>query len=125
MRIFKNAPFRRFATKHKLPDELLFEAVERIDRGQIDADLGSGVFKQRIARSQSGRRSGFRTIVIYRNEFAAFFIYGYAKNDLANISRDELKNFKKLAAIMLSMSDDEIDTAISTGSLWEARKNGD
>lgn len=50
MRVFKNAWFERFAHKQCIPDKALLEAIERAEKGQIDADLGGGVIKQRVAR---------------------------------------------------------------------------
>lgn len=52
MRIFKNQWIVKFAKKHKISDSELLEAVERADNGLIDADLGGGVIKQRIARQK-------------------------------------------------------------------------
>jgi hypothetical protein len=49
MRIFKNKPFTRFARKAGLDDLTLCEAIANAERGLIDADLGGGVIKQRIA----------------------------------------------------------------------------
>jgi hypothetical protein len=51
VRIFKNAWFERFAHKQKIPAAMLREAVQRAEQGLIDADLGGGVIKQRVARS--------------------------------------------------------------------------
>jgi len=50
MRIFKNAWFERFARKQKIPDAVLCDAIRRAEQGLIDADLGGGVIKQRVAR---------------------------------------------------------------------------
>ena len=58
MRIFKNAWFEQFARKQRIPDKALLEAVERAEKGQIDANLGSGVLKQRVARQGQGK-AGF------------------------------------------------------------------
>ena len=66
LRVFKNAWFGRFARKDKISADLLWEAVERAERGLIDADLGGGVIKQRIARPGAGKSKGYRSIVIYR-----------------------------------------------------------
>ncbi|WP_238534258.1 type II toxin-antitoxin system RelE/ParE family toxin [Advenella kashmirensis] len=63
MRVFKNAWFDRFARKHGITDEALLDAIARVKRGLIDADLGAGVLKQRVARPGQGRSSGFRTII--------------------------------------------------------------
>jgi len=66
LRVFKNAWFGRFARKEKISADLLWEAVERAERGLIDANLGGGVIKQRIARPGAGKSKGYRSIVIYR-----------------------------------------------------------
>jgi hypothetical protein len=55
MRVFKNAWFQKFASKEKICDAALCEAVARADRGLIDADLGGGVIKQRVERPGEGR----------------------------------------------------------------------
>jgi hypothetical protein len=39
-------------------------AIDRADRGLIDADLGGGLIKQRVARSGQGKTGGYRTIVV-------------------------------------------------------------
>lgn len=64
MRVFKNAWFDRFARKQGITDEALLEAITRVKRGLIDADLGGGVIKQRVARAGQGKSGGFRTIIL-------------------------------------------------------------
>ena len=91
MRTFKTKPFARFAEREGMEDAALCGAVRRIDRGQIDADLGGGVMKQRIARKGEGRSVGYRAIVLFRRGELAFFIYGFAKSHRANLRRDELR----------------------------------
>jgi hypothetical protein len=51
VRIFKSKWFQRFAKKEGIADPDLCEAVARAEKGQIDADLGGGVIKQRVART--------------------------------------------------------------------------
>ena len=58
LRVFKNAWFERFARKENISAEALWEAVERAELGQIDADLGGGVIKQRIARPRRRQVQG-------------------------------------------------------------------
>lgn len=79
MRIFKNAWFERFARKEKISAEALWEAVGRAEQGQIDADLGGGVIKQRIARPGGGKSKGYRSIVLYRKDDKAFFVFGVSQ----------------------------------------------
>ena len=50
MEIYKVKAFLRFARAEAISDERLAEAVERANAGLVDADLGGGVIKQRVAR---------------------------------------------------------------------------
>jgi hypothetical protein len=79
-------------------DASLCEAIRNADQGLVDADLGGGVIKQRIARSGGGKSGGFRTIILFRARSRAFFVHGFAKNDRDNIDDKELAAFKMLAA---------------------------
>ncbi|MGP9655942.1 type II toxin-antitoxin system RelE/ParE family toxin [Halomonas sp. AOP35-4E-18] len=124
MRIFKNAWFERFARKQKLPDAVLREAIQRAEQGLIDADLGGGVIKQRIARPGQGKSGGYRTIVLYREESRAFFMYGFAKSQQDNISDDEKAAFKQAAQYILSLSDEKLVTMIEKGQFSEVKDNG-
>ena len=79
MRVFKTKAFDRFARRERITDDALREAAHRADHGEIDADLGGGVIKQRIARSGEGKSGGFRTIILFRRKGRAFFVYGFSK----------------------------------------------
>ncbi len=79
MRVFKTKPFRRFTEREDISDADLCEAVARADAGRIDADLGGGVIKQRIARQGAGKSGSFRTIVLFRRHKLAVFVYGFAR----------------------------------------------
>lgn len=45
MRIFKNRSFSKWASKEGLNDALLLAAVDEMERGLIDANLGGHVVK--------------------------------------------------------------------------------
>ena len=79
MRIFKSRWFQRFARKEEIADAVLRDAAERANRGQIDADLGGEVIKQRIARPGHGKSTGYRTIILFRRGSKAFFVYGFLR----------------------------------------------
>ena len=121
MRIFKNKAFARFARKAGLADQALAEAVERAGRGLIDADLGGGVIKQRIARAGGGKSGGFRTIILFRAGSRAFFVHGFAKNEQDNIRADEVAAFKMLAARLLAFDNAALAQAVAAGVLMEVR----
>ena len=124
MRVFKNAWFGRFARKRKISEEVLWDAVDRAEKGLVDADLGGGVIKQRIARQGEGKSKGYRSIVLYRKGDKAFFVYGFPKSDLGNIRGDEEEQFKKAAKLILALSDDQIRQLIENGQFEEVKKNG-
>ncbi len=123
MRIFKNAWFARFARKEGVADAVLLETVSRICRGHIDADLGGGVLKQRIGREGAGKSSGYRSIVLFRKDHIALFVYGFAKNSLENICESELMQFKKMARHVLNLSNEQIVTLLKNGQLEEVINN--
>ena len=119
MRIYKDVGFNRFARRQNITDKDLCDAIERAERGLIDADLGGGVIKQRIARPGEGRSGGFRTIIFFRVEERAFFVFGFAKNDMGNISADDLRIFKSTAKATLSLPETTLETLLLSGELTE------
>ena len=90
MKVFKTKWFARFARHERIADASLREAIERAERGLIDADLGGGLIKQRVARRGQGRSGGYRVIVAYRAKEAGCFFSAFAKSDRENIGADEL-----------------------------------
>ncbi len=119
MRLFMTKAFARFARRENISSESLCEAVRRAERGLIDADLGNGVIKQRIACGNRGRSAGLRTIILFRKGRLGIFAYGYAKRDRANIDRSELKAFRLLAREMLAMDDMALAIAVRKGTIME------
>jgi hypothetical protein len=102
--IYKTKLFARFAQRERIDDRSLCDAIERAERGLIDADLMGGVIKQRVARVGQGRRGGYRTLIAYRTADFAVFMFGFAKNDRDNIAHDELEKLQIIAAQWLADS---------------------
>jgi hypothetical protein len=121
VRIFKSRWFQRFARKEGIADAVLCEAVARAEEGQIDADLGGGVIKQRIARPGQGRSKGYRTIVFFRRGTTAFFVYGFAKSQRANIDRDEEEQFKEAAKHVLALTEKQLAELLKNGDFMEVK----
>lgn len=63
VRIFQNAWFRRFVRREKIEESVLTDAIARAEQGRVDADLGGGVIKQRVARPGQGKSGGYRIII--------------------------------------------------------------
>ena len=53
--VYKNKFFARFAKQARITDADLWKTAQLANEGLIDADLGGGVIKQRIARAGSGK----------------------------------------------------------------------
>lgn len=123
IRVYKSKAFKKWADKEGLPNTQLCKAVDEMQRGLLDADLGSGVVKKRVAISGRGKRGSFRTIVAYRMAFRAFFIYGFAKNSRANISKSELLALKRLAGELMAYEPRQLKLAIFNGALFEVECN--
>jgi len=107
MRIFKNKAFTKWAAKEGIGDDTLRIAVDEMEQGLIDAELGGHVVKKRVAVGDK-----------------AFFVYGFAKNARANISTDELKVLKHLAKELLSYSNKSLIEAMKHGVLNEVYNDG-
>ena len=121
MRIFKSRWFQRFARREGIADAVLREAVGRAEKGLIDADLGGGVVKQRIARRGQGRSQGYRTIILFRRGARAFFVYGFAKSGRANIDEDEREQFKDAAKIVLALTETQLAARLERGDFAEVK----
>ena len=119
MQTFKTKAFARFADREGLEDAALCEAVRRAGSGLIDADLGGGVIKQRIARKGGGRSGGFRTLVLFRRGALAFFVHGFAKSDRKNLRRKELAGLQSLADEYLGLDAAGLAAAQATGAIIE------
>jgi hypothetical protein len=111
--------FVRFARKEHLSEDALRDAVKRAERGQIDADLGGGVIKQRVARPGQGKSGGYRMIVLYRTRTRAIFAYGFAKSRKEDLDPDELDAYRELAKAYLALAERAIDNYVAAGTLSE------
>jgi hypothetical protein len=119
LRAFKTRWFARFARRENIADEALRQAIERAERGLIDADLGGGLVKLRVARPGKGKSGGYRMIVAYRTHDRAIFLFGFAKSRQENLDSDQLRTARTVAAYMLAADRDQLKTAIVEGEIQE------
>ena len=118
-RVFKTRHFARWMRKTELTDAALCGAVQEMARGLIDADLGGGVLKKRIGMAGRGKSGSARTLVATKKGGNWFFVYGFEKNDKANISDDELEALQTLAKDLLARTGQQLDAAVTDGALKE------
>ncbi len=119
MRVFKTKWLARLARRERLSDASLAEAVERASRGVIDAELGGGLIKQRVARAGQGRSGGYRMVLAFRMRDRAVFLYGFAKSERENIEPDELLSLREIAAGWLGADMEQIMQSVAAGALME------
>ncbi len=119
MRVFKLKLFHKWAIKEGLTDDVLCQAIKEMASGLIDANLGGQVYKKRVSIRHRSKREGGRTIIAFKIEDKAFFIYGFAKNKRDNIEPHELNALKRLAKELLSYSDPKLSQAIEAGEIME------
>ncbi len=118
-RILKTRLFSRWLRKTSLKDDTLLNAIDEMEKGLIDADLGGGVFKKRVAAPGRGKRGGNRVLIATNRENRWVFIFGFEKNDRENITQTELAFLQGIARDLLECPDSALEKAIRDGELLE------
>ena len=119
MNIYLSKDFTRLARRDGLTDIHICQAVREMNEGLIDADLGAGLFKKRIAKPGQGKRGGWRRLLAFQMGNKAFFLYLFPKNRRESIDAAELKALKRLSRYYLTLKSGEIRTASQCGELRE------
>ena len=101
------------------------DAIERAAHGLIDADLGGGIIKLRVARQGHGRSGGYRMLVAYRAGTRAVFLYAFAKNERESIGPDGLLAFRQIGAAWLEAEAPHLAQALEDGRLQEMTNDED
>jgi hypothetical protein len=118
-RVFKTHHFARWMRKTTLVDASLCDAVREMVAGLIDADLGGDVVKKRVALPGRGKSGSVRTLVATRKASRWFFVFGFEKNERANVTANELEALQMLASDLLALSGPQLDQAVEDGALQE------
>ena len=121
MRVFKTKTFDRWAAKVGVTDTALLKAVADIERGLIDADLGSNLFKQRVALPGRGKRGSTRTLLATRLVGTLYFLFGFEKRERDNITQRELGIYQSLASTLVVLSHAQIESALKANELMEVQ----
>ena len=105
--------------KTGLRDASLLLAINEMENGLIDADLGGNVFKKRVAFLGAGKRSGARVLVASKVSGKWFFLFGFGKNERETIGNDELIQLQGTARLLLHLSETDIEKLLLIGELKE------
>ena len=111
--------FSKWASNQNIVLNGLFEAIEEVESGNFDANLGGHLYKKRIRFDGQGKSGSGRTIICYKKGSRAIFIHGFAKNEKSNLSKQELNAFKEFSKILLGFSEKEIALAVENGNFIE------
>lgn len=118
-RILKRKDFERWQSGEKLSDAALCEAVQEMESGLVDADLGGFLYKKRVARPGGGKSRGYRTLLSARIGSQYVFLHGFPKNDKANITQAEKKALQFAGKVFLELSTQALSIALQSGVLLE------
>ncbi len=118
-RILMTRTFCRWLRKTLLNDTALLKAIDEMERGLVDADLGGNVYKKRVALPGRGKSGSARTLIATNRDNRWIFIFGFEKNDRENITQAELAYLQKVAQVFLGYSDAELLLAISREDFLE------
>jgi len=118
-RVFKTRHFARWIRKTGLTDDALCRAVSEMAAGLIDADLGGGVVKKRVALPGRGKSGGARTLVATNKGSRWFFVFGFEKNERANVTARELEALQAIAADLLGLTTNQLDAHVENEALQE------
>ncbi|MCR4304006.1 MAG: type II toxin-antitoxin system RelE/ParE family toxin [Gallionella sp.] len=118
-RVFKTRHFARWSRKAGLLDDALCGAVSEMVRGLIDAELGGGVVKKRVPLPGRGKSGSTRTLVATNKGNRWIFVFGFEKNDRANIAAGDLEAIQKIAADLLRLNAHELNALVETEALQE------
>jgi hypothetical protein len=121
MRVFLNKTFNKWARKEGVSDQTLVDAAKEVAGGQVEADLGKGLFKKRVARAGQGKRRGFRTLIGYcsHNTNRVIFLDAFAKNEKSNINDKEKEALQTVAQSFFATTDEQVTELIASEGFRE------
>jgi hypothetical protein len=118
-RVFKTRHFSRWMRKTQLTDSALCAAISEMKSGLIDADLGGGVFKKRVALPGRGKSGSARSLVATQKAQRWFFVFGFEKNERDNINAAELEAVQQIAADLFRLTDQQLAAHITSKAITE------
>ena len=106
MHAYLTKPFQRDADDLDISDDDCRNAIQKAEKGLIDADLGAGLIKQRIPRNNQGAARGARAVVFYKRGALAIFLHMFPKSSKANLTKAELADYVDFAKELDKLTDD-------------------
>jgi hypothetical protein len=101
--------FQRWADDEGLGSAVLARAVREVEAGLSDGNLGSGIIKKRVRVPGRGKSGGARVLLATNHRDRWIFIYGFLKNQRANISHRELVALRELSRDLLALTEEQLN----------------
>jgi hypothetical protein len=117
-RTFKTRSFSRWMRKTELTDRALWLAVEEISQGLIDADLGGGIVKKRIALGDEAKVAVPERWLLPTRQ-SLVFCFRFWEEWARQHSDEELEALQGVAKALLERTATELDEAVADGALQE------
>src|SRR5260370_37255900 len=117
--MFKTRTFARWSRKAQISDKALLKAIAEMAAGLVDADLGGSVYKKRVPLPGRGKSGGARILVATRHVNRWFLLYGFDKNEQANIDDRAVAALQKLANAVFSVTAAQLEHTVAERELVE------
>jgi len=118
MKVYMTKSVKIWAAKERVAQKRLHEAALEVGRGRYAANLGGGLYKQRVALVGRGKSGGARTLLCFNHRDRVIFLFGFKKNQLENVSREAKSALKLLAKQFNQYSNEEVAIAVQSGELF-------
>lgn len=105
MKAYLVKSFQREAANAGVSDEDCQKAIQKAEKGLIDAELGAGLIKQRIPRGNQGAARGARAVVFYKRGKIAVLLHMFPKSGKANLTKTELVEYVDFAKELAKLTD--------------------
>ena len=100
---------------------MLCRAVTEMINGLIDADLGGGLFKKRVAQPGKGKSGSARTLLATNRNGRWIFIFGFEKNERGNITDKERDALRMMTKDLLALTPEQLHVSVTDSLLMEVK----
>jgi hypothetical protein len=122
VRIFKSRWFQRFVRKEGIADSVLcVRLLLGPKRARLTPTLAVRSSNNGLPGQGRADAKGYRTIIGFRRGAKAFFVYGFAKSQRANINDDEQEQFKEAAKLVLALTETQLAVRLKRGDFVEVK----
>jgi hypothetical protein len=128
--VFALPQVARLLRKEHLPDAVLCAVAREVLAGRLgagEADLGSGLWKKRLARPGSGKSGGYRAIVAYRRprEDRVLFTFCFAKGAASTLTPAGHEALAGTASVFVGTTEAQLGALLAAGDVRGVMCDGD